>query len=172
MTDTCRRISAIEIPREAVNMTRRHQAPEVPVTWIVVADRSRARILATTNDDALDLVEIADLANPVGALKAGEAEADDQGYHAGRPGYLESCEPRTDHEHKTAQPFAQQIVSRLESGRNSQQFGHLVLVAAPLFLGVLRQKLSQPLARMVELEVDKDYSKRSVDDIAGLLAKH
>jgi len=36
---------------------------------------------------------------------------------------------------------------------------------------MLRQKLSQPLARMVELEVDKDYSKHSVKDVAELLTK-
>ncbi|MEZ6131448.1 MAG: host attachment protein [Planctomycetaceae bacterium] len=152
-------------------MTRRYHTPTVPVTWIVVADRSRARILSAMSGDCADLCEVEDLVNPVGALKASEVAADGQGYHAGRPGYLEACEPRTDHEHKTAEPFAQQIVSRLEAGRNSQQFGHLILIAAPLFLGILRQKLSQPLARMVELEVDKDYSKHSVREVTALLTK-
>ena len=46
-----------------------------------------------------------------------------------------------------------------------------MLIAAPAFLGTLRQKLSVPLSRMVIEEVDKDYTKNSVSEIAASLTE-
>ncbi|HIF00702.1 MAG TPA: host attachment protein [Fuerstia sp.] len=151
-------------------MTFRHHTPEIATTWVVVADRSRARILASSGDST-DLAELETLVNPTGAMRQSECSSDRQGYFKGREGSLEAGDPETDWEHKTAETFAAQVIDYLETGRTSQQFGHVVLIAAPSFLGTLRQKLPTPLARMVELQVDKDYSKCSPKEIAAQLAK-
>ncbi len=151
-------------------MTFKHHTPEVSTTWVVVADRSRARILASSGDSA-DLEELETLVNPEGAMRQSECSSDRQGYFGGRQGSLEAGDPKTDFQHKTAETFAAQVIDHLETGRTSQQFGHVVLIAAPSFLGTLRQKLPTPLARMVELQVDKDYSKCSPGEIASQLAK-
>ncbi|MCP4783757.1 MAG: host attachment protein [Fuerstiella sp.] len=151
-------------------MTITQHTPEVSTTWIVVADRSRARILADPGDNK-DLSEIETLVNPEGAMRQSECCSDRQGYFGGRPGALEAGDPETDFRHKTAQMFATRVIESLETGRASHSFGRVVLIAAPSFLGTLRQKLPAPLARMVELEVDKDYSKCSPGEIAAQLAK-
>ena len=151
-------------------MTFKHHTPEISTTWLVVADRARARILSTTADTS-ELNEIKTLVNPEGAMRQSDYVSDRQGYFGGRKGSLEAGDPKTDFQHKTAETFAIQVVDHLEAARNSQQFGRLVLIAAPSFLGALRRKLPAPLSRMVELEVDKDYSKCAPDEIATLLAK-
>jgi protein required for attachment to host cells len=151
-------------------MTFKRQTPDISTTWVVVADRSRARILETIGD-CKDLVEIESLENPEGAMRQSECCSDRQGYFGGRPGSLEAGDPETDFRHKTAETFAVQVIDYLEAGRTSGKFGHIVLIAAPSFLGTFRQKLPVPLARMVELQVDKDYTNCLPDEIAVHLAK-
>ena len=151
-------------------MTFKHHSPDITTTLVVEADRSRARILVSVGDST-DLAEQETLVNPRGAMRQSECSSDRQGYFGGRKGSLEAGDPETDFEHKTAETFAAQVIDYLETGRTSQQFGHVVLIAAPSFLGTLRQKLPAPLARMVELQVDKDYAKCSPPEIAAQLAK-
>lgn len=151
-------------------MTVKHHPPEVSTTWIVVADRSRARIMADHGKNT-ELSEIRTLVNPEGAMRQCECSSDRQGYFGGRKGALEAGDPETDFRRKTAETFAVQVVDFLETGRTSHQFGRVILLAAPSFLGNLRQKMPAPLARMVELQVDKDFSKSSPGEISAHLAK-
>ncbi len=152
-------------------MTVRHHTSKNTTKWIVVADRSRARIFAMTEDEPTKLNELEDLVNPAGAMRQSESVSDREGYFGGREGMLEAAEPKTDFAHKTAEPFANLIVAHLEAGRNSQQFGNLILIAAPAFLGMLRQSLPSPLAQLVELEVNKDYTKHPINEIASRLTE-
>ena len=41
----------------------------------------------------------------------------------------------------------------------------VMLIAAPMFLGVLRSKLTSPLVKMVTLEINKDYTKLKTEEI-------
>ena len=84
-----------------------------------------------------------------------------RGHHDGQP--------KTDFKHQTAERFAEEIVTKLEDGRVKNQFGKLGLVCPPLFLGVLRNKLSSPLAQLVTLELDKDYTHIKLKDISAAL---
>ncbi|MCA9048166.1 MAG: host attachment protein [Planctomycetaceae bacterium] len=153
-------------------MTHRHKASKHPTTWILVADRSRARILATEKSDGSDIREVECLVNPEGALRQSDVETDGPGYFRGGGGSLSAGEPHTDYQHKTAEPFAGQIAEALEHGRNTNQFGHLIVTASPMFLGILRQKLPASLAKLVELEIDKDYTQMSDAKIAELVSSH
>lgn len=149
-------------------MTRKHHPKTVPTVWVLVADRSRARVFAAEAQLDDELSEIAAFANAAGQERPQDMDTDRQGYFRGRGGASEACEPRTDFKHQTAQQFAGELVDYLEDGRERQQFGRLVIVAAPLFLGVLREKLPGPLAQSVVLEIDKDYTQLS----SGELRRH
>jgi len=70
----------------------------------------------------------------------------------------ESGEPNQDHRHHTAEEFAREVAAHLEEARQRHQFSHVILVAAPPFLGVLRNALSSPLSQLVERELAKDYT--------------
>ena len=153
-------------------MTHRHQNPVVPNIWIVVADRCRARIFATHQFQGLpQLTEIEVLEFPKGALKFSEYVSDHSGRMPGPGGIPVSGDPEVDFEHRTAEEFAGQLVQHLEDGRNKHKFGKIILMAPPVFLGVLRQKLTPQLARMVDLELDKDLSRRSDAEIAEHVAR-
>lgn len=151
-------------------MTTPLKTRTVPTTWVLVADRSTARLFSK-EDGTEDLLELETLMCDDGTSKQSSTVSDRQGYFKGREGGLEAGDPKTDFAHKTAEVFAAQVVSTLESGRTSNRFGRIVIFAAPLFLGVLRKKLPAPLAKMVTAEVDKDFVKESVSDIRTHLAK-
>ncbi len=133
-------------------------------TWVVVADRSRARIFSIATPRA-PLTEIEDLVHP-------EARAHDRDLTSDRPG-------RTSDNHvlgnahaardQQAQEFAREIASRLEAGRNTTQFERLILVAGPDVLGLLRKAMNGHLAKLVVREVEKNLTQQRADEIRKLL---
>lgn len=65
--------------------------------------------------------------------------------------------PRWPVEHE-AELFAKRLASYLEKARVEQRFDRIRLVAAPKFLGLLRQNLSKELDKMVDEAIAKDVS--------------
>lgn len=134
-------------------------------TWIIVANRSRARILQAESSDSDTLQEIADMVHPASQLSRQDVISDAPGRFAASVGGRHSGQPETDFKHETAEQFAREIIANLEKGRMQNNFDRLGLVAAPLFLGVLRKKLPNPLAQMVVWELDQDYTHLKVNEI-------
>lgn len=149
-------------------MTVRRQPPEVSTTWVVVADRGCARIFATNTENSA-LTEVESLINPEGRMKQSECVSDQKGHIIGHGGMPVAAEPKTEFATKTAEPFAAEIVDHLESGRNAQKFGRVILIAAPKFLGILRSKIAAPLSRLVDIEIDKDYTSCTPAELAAHL---
>jgi protein required for attachment to host cells len=151
-------------------MTYKRQQQFPPVIWVVVADRARSRILSSSWPTPNGWTEVADLVHAEGALKESEVKTDGQGmFREASAGHQHTGQPRTDFKHQTAERFAEEIVAFLEDGRSHNKFGKLGLVCAPLFLGVLRKNLSSPLAGMVTLEIDKDYTHAPLKELSSHL---
>jgi len=132
--------------------------------WIVVADAARARIFHT--DRAMQtLDELADLMHPASRMTTGELVTDERGTRrtgrAPRSGPTEKWTP----EFVEAQRFAQELSDWLSERFDDQQFGHLVLVASPSFLGHLRPALDKRVAGTITHEIGKDYTKHPPDRI-------
>jgi len=157
-------------------------------TWIVVADRARARILKPSNgkqkplSEVIDFVgragfagpekqttekmeELEDFVHPEGQMKASELRSDRNGKFGDTRVSRQSGDDRTDIQHQTAEEFAIEIVNYLDKARQQKKFERLGLIAAPMFLGVLRSKLTSPLVKMIALEINKDYTKLKTEDI-------
>lgn len=139
-------------------MTYKHENRVPANAWIVVADRARARIFSTTWPESRQLAEVAALVHPESQMHERDVISDGPGTFAERAGGHHAGEPQTDFRHRTALEFAGTLAARLEQGRMANEYGRLVIVAPSLYLGVLREKLSAPLARMVVKEIDKDYT--------------
>ncbi len=149
-------------------MSFRHEHRVPSGTWVVVADRGRARFFTRAADEAA-LDEIDALTCPEGASHPHDLVTDKQGYFKGHSGSMQTGDPKTDFKHRAAGRFAQHVVQHLESGRQRQQFGEVVLVASPMFLGELRSHLKEPLAKLVTRQIAKDYSTLSAVEIAKRL---
>ena len=150
-------------------MSYRHSTEQKPVAWVMVGDRARARIFETSWPIDDQLREIETLVHPEGQAREQEVRTDGPGRFAEVAGGPHSGEPRTDHRHRTAIDFAGVVADRLEKGRVTNAFGHLVIVAPALFLGTLRNALPSPLAKLVRVEVTKDYTQLAAAELLGFL---
>jgi protein required for attachment to host cells len=126
-------------------------------TWIVVADSSHARIFQL-RDGQLPAEEIQDLANPLGRADNKQVASDSHGQFAGPDGHGHTA-PRVEEpvQHEVHQ-FARQLARQLDTAAAQQRFQHLALVAAPRFLGLLRDSLDKQTRKLVTAEVDKNVA--------------
>ena len=134
--------------------------------WIVVADASRARVLAV-NDKGDGLVVESELEHPASRARASELTSGapgrvKQSFGAGsRP----AMSARTDPKEVEAEAFARQLADVLEQGCNHNRFERLTLVAPPHFLGLLRSAINGQVAKRVVLTIDKDFSNLPLHDL-------
>ncbi len=137
-------------------------------TWIVVAESSRARLFAR-NGSKLD--EIETLVHPQGRVRNRDLDSDRPGrtFDSAGPG-RHAMNRHNDPKRTEAMNFARQIVERLESARTRGSFTRLVLIAAPEFLGLLRQDMSAPLAGLVTRSIDKNLVQADAGEILEHLA--
>lgn len=152
-------------------MSYRHPATRHSTAWVLIADRGRARLLATDWPGLDGMTEVADFLCPEGNLSAHETATDSLGRNRAPGGRSYTEEPQTDHRHATARPFARTLVETLEGGRVENRFGHLILAAPPLFLGVLRDCLSAPLLRLVEFDLNEELVQLEVPAIVDRLRR-
>jgi Protein required for attachment to host cells len=114
--------------------------------WIVAADSAGARIFtAATPTGPLEEVETflrpeAPMGQVGGRARAGEAAR-----------------------------FAGELAARLEAARAEGRYESLYLLAAPEVLGPLRHRLSPQTAAVLQLEIDKDLTRRDAGEIRAAL---
>ncbi|MCK6454243.1 MAG: host attachment protein [Alphaproteobacteria bacterium] len=136
-----------------------------PTMWILVADAARARVFRLERPGsrlapALDRELVADNvpSHELASDRPGRSfDSAGQGRHA--------MEPPTDPKRYEKQRFARQVVELLDAQRRHNAFARLAVVAAPQMLGDLRAAMADELRKIVELEIAKDFSKLSSDQI-------
>lgn len=136
-------------------------------TWVVAAESSRARIFVSENRVS-PLSELEDFTHTEGRAKDQDIVSDKPG--RGFDGVVEGrhgFEKQSDAKHHEAVVFAKRLSDRLEQGRARGEFEAVVLIAAPEFLGILRQQLSNQTARLVVKTVDKNLVQKTEADIRG-----
>ena len=127
-------------------------------TWFVVAHRAGARILEHAGPgQQLTLVE--DIAHEAGRKKSSEIASDSPGMSFSRvgPGRHPYATEESAHE-RVAANFARELGARLATGRTTNKFNKVVLVAEPRFLGMLRDGLDRQTAAQVVGTVHKDLA--------------
>ena len=133
--------------------------------WVMVADAARARIFS--KDSAKSPL------NALDQLVSPEAKLPERDRKTDRPGRVYDIQGEGRHavgthtspKEQDALRFAGEVVDYLEDGRVARQFDHLILVAEPHFLGLLRKVIKPPLEKTITLEVNKDLSKASEMEI-------
>ncbi len=127
------------------------------VIWVIVADSGKARIFSADTPIGA-LTEREAFVNPEVRVKQMELRTDRPGQTSesageGRRAKAVEVEPKDQERIR----FAKLLAERLERARLENAFERLALVAAPAFLGLLRESITTPLRAHVSLEVDKDY---------------
>ena len=140
------------------------------VTWVLVADGARARILSAGGwGSGL---------SPVSQAVDGDRRASrEQG--TDRPGRVHdrsgpgrhAMEPRVDWHEFEKQQFAKRMAVHLNRAAQQKAFDRLVLVAPPKALGDLRAALDKRTSELILAELDKDLTGKSERDLAKHLEK-
>lgn len=124
--------------------------------WIVVANRAVARLFQA-NQPLGPIEEIEAFIHPEGRMQDQELVSDRSGRgfdRFGSGGHAE--DPDTTATAQETTNFALALARFLQKGRSDGRFDTLALIAAPAFLGVLRERLDSPTRDRVTLEVDKN----------------
>ena len=132
---------------------------------VIVADASKARIFKSAKGYK-ELAEIEDFIHSESRLTDKELMSDTSRISANRRG---SLQPRTfpkDHEEQT---FAKQLGKHLKELYGSDPYEELVLVASPLFLGMLRNELHAPIANLVSHTIAKELIQLDQDELLEYL---
>jgi protein required for attachment to host cells len=130
-----------------------------PLTWIVLADEGRARILAW-HAPGTDLEEVEELTDAAARADNADLRRDAYGRRAGGgsqaiPGNTTASagEDKLDHE---AELFARRVADHLADAHRRHRYERLRIAAAPRFLGRLRKQLGAEVKQAIDDEIDKD----------------
>lgn len=139
--------------------------------WVVVAGASEATVYAATGADR-QLQEVTHFEHAESRKHARDITTDLPGRTVGSDGSHHAMEAETEIKKALAGEFARQIDHYLRTGLNTHQFGKLVLVAAPAFLGHLRESMDAQVAKSVVYELGKNLVHCDAAEIAAHLPQH
>jgi len=136
----------------------------MPVTWIVVADSSRARIFS--KNGRTPLTEEAGFIHPESRLHEHDLTSDVPGSDgSSRGAQRHGKAQRTPAKRHEAETFSKRVADHLESARTEGRFQRLFVVAPPAFLGLLRDHFSHALGTLVTGEVNKNLVQLAPDEL-------
>ncbi len=139
------------------------------LTWLVVADNSKARIFSV--DSRMGPIdEIESIMHTEARLHEQEMTSDLPGRSNGKGGggghaYQDEVSPKEQENIN----FARKIATELDAARKGGKFKQLMLVAAPGFLGNLRNQLTTQTQNLACFELAKNMSHMSAKEIRNLL---
>lgn len=141
--------------------------------WVMVADRTRARIFETDGD--LDkLNEIEDLMNPEGRFSDAEFHHDARGrfYGKGDRQHSHTSQPRVSKAMYDEENFSHQLAMFLDQGCAMHRYDSLIVVAPPAFLGILRKQLSDQVDKRIVKQLNSDISGYAPQQVSAYLKRH
>lgn len=137
--------------------------------WIVAADSSRARIFHAPRGGKIE--ELETLTHPESRLPEQDMGRDRPGLALDGGGQgRHGLEPSADPKKQEAAIFSRIVADVLDKAKGRQEYDELILFAAPEFLGMLRNQVSKAVAAVLVLEVPKNISALTVQDIQKHLA--
>ena len=139
--------------------------------WVVVADSSKARILAAENKTA-ELEDKSGFIHPESRMRAQDLVADGSGSGSDAGGYgRHSMGHEADPRQQEAEIFARELCGEIEQGCRDNNLHRIYLIAPPKFLGLLRGFLNKQCAERIEEAIDKNLVEHNIKDIRGHLPR-
>jgi len=127
-------------------------------TWILVSNGSHAKFFLHSGcGNRLQI--LAEHRHDNSRLKGTELVSDGPGRaqqsfaHGARP----ALDGKSSAKEQELQQFARELAQTLREGRVKMDYDDFVLVAPPTFLGLLREALDEPTAKLQRATINKDY---------------
>lgn len=141
--------------------------------WIVVADEAKATIY-TRDAKSAPLVELLSLENETARKKIGDLLADrgSRSYDSFGAGRHTMSEEKMDPKMHAAQVFAKQIAERIGKVTHDGSCRDYALIAAPRFLGLLRDAVAKHCKFEPYMTIDKNVVGRDTAFLQNLVDGH
>ncbi len=137
--------------------------------WVMVADASRARFFKSDNRNGA-LEEMEDRLHVESRLKGRDLETDGPGRSFDRAGQgRHAMGKEVDVKTHEAQRFAHELCDYLDQAAARNEFDRLYVMAAPTFLGMLRECLANNARKRVAGEISKDMVNQDLKAIRAAL---
>lgn len=135
-------------------------------TWIVLGHRTGVRVLESRGPGT-DLTTVRETPFPWGQVKGKDLVTDRPGqkFRQGETPGRRSVMEREDPVEHYVEMFAKKVAEELDKDRAAGKFDKVVLVSEPSFLGKLRDRLSDPLQRMVVATLAKDLAEAAPEQV-------
>ena len=105
-------------------------------------------------------------------MHEGDLISDSPGFDGGSVGQgRHMIDNQTEARDQTNIDFAKLLAERLERGLREKAFDHLVLIAPPAFLGLLRHNLGKQVMARVSEQIDKNLVRQPAAEIRRHLSK-
>jgi len=137
-------------------------------TWVLVTDSSNARIFATHKAKLFkpeasekDLILVNQFNHPESRKRDIELVSDNSGRYSSAEYGADTYEPPTDPKRYEEDRFATMLCQELHQGYNQKQFKKLIIIAPPVFIGMLNKHISRQngLHKSVDTTIEKDYTQ-------------
>lgn len=140
-------------------------------TWVLVANASNANLYANHGPHkGLELIQA--YQHPASREKSLEMTSDRPGHYQTGSGahgaYSQATDPKQHEEDK----FAAELAHALESGRTSNSYTRLILVASDPFMGKLNNQLSAHVRTLATDTIEKDYTHLTERELASHLESY
>jgi len=140
-------------------------------TWVLIANGSQARLFETEQRPrTLNLItefnhpESREKGVNLASDRAGHFQGDTTG--ASHGAFNEATDPK---EYEMDR-FAQELVKELEAGRTTNRYQKLIVASSPHFLGLLNKHMSESLSKLIDKNLDKDYTALSEAELLERLS--
>lgn len=142
-------------------------------TWVIVADESAATVYSRKSRRG-PLTELFALTNEVGRKKTGDLISDRGGrsFDSHGQGRHTMAKEKTGPKKHAAIAFAKKIANRINKAIHDGTCDEIALIAAPRFLGILRDALSKAGNVDAAVTIDKEMVGQDVAVIEKLLAEY
>jgi protein required for attachment to host cells len=139
------------------------------VTWILVADGARARVLMNQGiGKGLEPAVNGEMARDVPRTRELGTDRPGRSQQRGASG-RHAFQPHVDWHRFEKEKFSREMAALLDAAAERGAFDRLVLVAPPRTLGDLRSALGAKARGKVHAEVDKDLTHVTLHDLPGYL---
>ncbi|MDZ7663025.1 host attachment protein [Thiohalophilus sp.] len=146
----------------------------MPKTWILVADSSRARLFSADTASS-PLIEVETFTHPASRQHEQDITSDLPGKQNGKGingSFAHAMTQETDPKKHEAINFSREIAQHINKAHGKNKFKQLIIVAAPNFLGLLRDSLNESTRRSLTLQLDKNLTRQNPDAIRKHLPEY
>jgi len=141
-------------------------------TWILVAESSSARILKTDSRIG-PLQEHERLEHPAGRVPERELMSDHPGRSFDSAGQgRHAMENTVGPKQQELLGFVEQVADYLDRAFTRGEFNQLIIIAGPVFLGLLRKRLSSRAVAAVVMQMDRNLGHHTVEEVRRHLPDH